>query len=104
VKTAMAPQMWEIRAENEARRKVQDVSAQLEAANVEMRAFRSEHMVLLGTTMCYRCSDITGREGLDRKWHELVLKRDKILQQWNTALEEFAAVQSHTTIGGAHAA
>jgi hypothetical protein len=62
--------------------------------NRAMRAFRSQHMVLLGTKMCFRCSEITGRAALDAQWRELVVKQDRLLQKWNQALSEYAALKT----------
>ena len=101
-----APEMppWKLRQINEAQAKVQDLNVKLEEANRQMRIFRSENMVLLGANLCYRCSEITAREGLDRQWRELVIHRDQLVQQLNAALAEFAEAKPITQItGGSHA-
>jgi lipase chaperone LimK len=91
---ALPEAQWEIRVLNEKRRAVQDLGTELEAANTAMRAFRAEHMVLLGTQLCYRCSEITARASLDQQWHELVVRRDELLRRWNTALAEYATLKT----------
>jgi hypothetical protein len=102
---APAPEMppWKFRQLNEAERKVRDLQEALEVANVELRKFRTDNCVVLGTQMYFRCATIDGRAALDQQWRELVLTRDRLLQQWNAALAEFAEVNAPKSIGGNHA-
>lgn len=96
MRTATAPthEFSELRLFNAAVRRVRDLEAELQEADRLMRIFRSEHMALVGGQLCYLCSEITGREQLDRRWRELFVNRDKILQKWNAALAEYAALKT----------
>jgi len=87
---------WKIRALSEATRRVSDLQVELEKANRAMRVFRSENMAVLGTQLVFRCAEATGRDKLDREWHQLVTARDGLLREWNIALQEFAEIKTQT--------
>jgi hypothetical protein len=87
-------ELWKLRRLAEAQATVRELQEKLEDANTAMRKFRSDHCVVLGTQMYFRCQSIDGRAALDKEWHTLVTQRDTFLRQWNAALAEFAAAKT----------
>jgi hypothetical protein len=82
---------WKLRHASEIARKVADLSAALERIDLEIRNFRAQHTVLIGTQTFLRCDTIDGREKLDAEWRELVARRDRTWNKHQAAMQEHAA-------------
>ena len=79
---------------NAAEHDVRELQQKLESVEKHLHCFCSDHMRILGTQRMIVAPSVDARAALDRAWHELIGKRDRLLTQFHAALKLYAEVKS----------
>jgi hypothetical protein len=81
--------------EEQALNRVREIKAALNELDAEMLRFRSQHSIIadrFGRLLQIICP-LTARAAIETEWHQLLRRRDKLMEAWPVALSELNDVR-----------